>query len=123
MQIPKELMELIGDLVLSYKLGTPYPFEMQFESGGLTVECPWRLHRAGETVLGYTDLRNSVKLEEVACVLDSLLYKKIIDIKFYSDVNVLCIIFEEGYQVDLFHDSLQYEGWEVYTNSGFTFIS
>ncbi|AZB44017.1 hypothetical protein CEF21_17790 [Bacillus sp. FJAT-42376] len=113
----------IGKKIIDYRHGTPYPLEIFLENGGISAECPWRLHKNGVTAVGSTDYLYVSSILEVYEKFNCISGKIILGIKFYEQVNVLSLEFSEGYQLDLFHDSEHFEGWELYAKTGLSIIS
>ncbi|TMW70868.1 DUF6188 family protein [Alteribacter natronophilus] len=113
-----------GLTVTDVKKKKPHPLILDFCSGGLSVECPWRLTAKGSIVVGQTDFLASGKNEYYKTLLsDSLDRKTVKKAEWLDDCYMLRIVLSEGYILDMFHDSSEQEGWELYHHDGFSLIS
>lgn len=96
---------------------------LSLRNGNLIVECPWRVITAeGEVISGYTDLlRDDSRLQadNVKRVLEG---KLISEIRF-SEPADLTVRFHDGTRLELFHDSFNFEGWQLSCEDGSFFVS
>ncbi|WP_129710499.1 DUF6188 family protein [Priestia megaterium] len=99
------------------------PFSLGFSKGGLVAECPWRLKNKRSILLGQADWKSLHSAEQRQQVEALLLGQHIISIQWYEDIGILRITFSNGYALDMFHDSSFFEGWDLYGQDGFSFIS
>ncbi|AEN88941.1 MULTISPECIES: DUF6188 family protein [Priestia] len=99
------------------------PFSLVFSKGGLVAECPWRLKNKRSILLGQADWKSAHSAEQRQQVEALLLGQHIISIQWYEDIGILRITFSNGYALDMFHDSSFFEGWDLYGQDGFSFIS
>lgn len=93
-------------------------FGMAFESGFLTIECPWRIRCANEIAIGYSDVRHSAGKFSHKNAEQILLGKRIVNIFHFEQISDLVVEFENGIYLELFHDSSYYEGWQLGTEKG-----
>ncbi|MBM7094753.1 hypothetical protein JSY36_03195 [Bacillus sp. H-16] len=113
-----------GMKVTEIKKNIPHPLLISLSTGGLSVECPWRLMNGGKIVLGQTDFFHQDQKEFNRGILDKALRDKTIRrVEWLDDCYLLRIVFSENYVMDLFHDSGSQEGWELFGNGDFSFIS
>ncbi|PYZ96321.1 hypothetical protein CR205_11360 [Alteribacter lacisalsi] len=102
----------------------PHPLVLEFCSGGLSIECPWRLIESGNIVIGQTDFLASSKKEYFNSLLvDSLRKRTVKRIDWLDDCYMLRLYLTDNGILDIFHDSTEQEGWELYHNDGFSLIS
>lgn len=57
-----DFKSFINQKVTEVKTEKNLPLRMIFESGGLIVECPWRLHVKNEIAIGYSDCIHSPEI-------------------------------------------------------------
>ncbi|MGD6854393.1 hypothetical protein [Bacillus infantis] len=106
--------------IVNVIIGSNSLLELELTAGGLVAECPWRLQRGNKIMAGSSDSREvpaNVQLKE------SLIGCQVIEVIFMEEVKMLRIAFSGSIVLDLFHDSCHFEGWELYSEDGFTFIS
>lgn len=106
--------------IVNVIIGSNSLLEVEFTAGGLVAECPWRLQCENKIMAGSSDSRDvpaNVQLKE------SLIGCRVSEVNFMEEVKMLRITFSGSIVLDLFHDSCQFEGWELYSEDGFTFIS
>lgn len=108
--------------ILKMELRGHYPFLLTFDHGGICIECPWRLVRHGSLVLGQTDLLSAG--EQYKEQLEELLVgTKIVKVAWLEGTSMLRIHLENDCILDLFHNSVLFEGWDLFGDNGFSFIS
>ena len=93
-------------------------FGMTFESGYLTIECPWRIRCANEVAIGYSDVLHSGGKFSHKNAEQILMGKRIVNIFHFEQISDLVVEFENGIYLELFHDSSYYEGWQLGTEKG-----
>ncbi|WP_240468662.1 hypothetical protein [Gracilibacillus sp. YIM 98692] len=113
----------IGQLVTEVNTEVDLPLGMGFDQGGLIVECPWRIRREKEIIIGASDCVHAPNKYSHKNVKQLLLEKKITDISFYEEFSLLVIEFDESIFLDLFHESNYFEGWQLNGYEGFDLIS
>lgn len=89
-----------------------------FEKGYLTVECPWRIRKDKEIILGETDCISAPQKFSRNDINKLLLSKKIVNISFYEQL-IFIIEFEDNFNFELFHASSYFEGWSLQGTQGF----
>ncbi|MCM3791457.1 hypothetical protein M3221_24340 [Domibacillus indicus] len=99
------------------------PLGMAFETGGLIVECPWRLQVANEIVIGYSDCIQSPQRYSHKNVEKVLIGKRIVNILHFEQISDLVVEFEGSIYLELFHDSNYFEGWQLRGDNGFYLFS
>ncbi|MBM7703925.1 DUF6188 family protein [Priestia iocasae] len=100
-----------------------HPLMMTFTEGGIVIECPWRLRKKDKIIVGQADWNASEASFHRQRVKSCLLGHTIQQISWCKEIGLMRIEFEEDYVLDVFHDSTMYEGWDLYGNDGFSFIS
>lgn len=113
----------IGQAVIEVNTEEDIPLGMSFDTGGLIVECPWRLRRGKEIIIGTSDCVNAPNKFPYKTIEQILMKKKIENITFYEEFSFLVIDFDGNVSLDLFHDSSYFEGWQLSGDNGFDFIS
>jgi hypothetical protein len=113
----------IGQAVTEVNTETELPLGMSFETGGLIVECPWRLRRGKEIIIGTSDCVNAPDKFSYKTIELALMEKKIVNITFYEEFALLLIEFDDNVSLDLFHDSSYFEGWQLRGDNGFDLLS
>ncbi|MBN3547974.1 hypothetical protein JYA64_21920 [Fictibacillus barbaricus] len=81
------------------------------------IECPWRIRKNKEIVLGETDLISDSKKFSLKNAKNILLSKRILNISFYEDL-LFIIEFEDNLSLELFHASCYFEGWTLQGENG-----
>lgn len=82
----------------------------------IRIECPWRIRRQGEGVLcGYMDYTDdedghAKRNERVQGLIKD---KRITAMRIYDPVGDVQIKLDEEMCLDIFHCSIQWEGWEL----------
>lgn len=89
-----------------------------FEKGSLIVECPWRIRKNKEIILGESDCISEPQKFSHKTVKKLLISKKILNISFYEQL-IFIIEFEENLTFELFHASCYFEGWTLQGDDGF----
>ncbi|WP_026691413.1 hypothetical protein [Alteribacter aurantiacus] len=113
-----------GMVVQEIEKNVPHPLLIQLSHGGLSVECPWRLFKDKKIVLGQTDFLHVGRRDFNRGVLDEALRDKMVQrVEWLDDCYMLRVAFSGGYVLDLFHDSGYQEGWELFSDENFSFLS
>lgn len=107
----------IGQVVTDINTEENLSLSIIFEKGWLMVECPWRIRKGKEIVLGETDCISELQKFSHKNVKELLISKKILNISFYEQL-ILIIEFEENLTFELFHASSYFEGWTLQGNNG-----
>jgi hypothetical protein len=113
----------LGQAVNEVNTDKNLPLGMSFDKGGLIVECPWRIRRGKEIIIGTSDCREAPKKFSHQTVEKLLLKKTIRNIVFYEDFSLLVIKFGDNLFLDMFHDSNYFEGWQLSGENDFDLIS
>ncbi|QFT89663.1 hypothetical protein FIU87_13460 [Bacillus sp. THAF10] len=113
----------IGQRVIEINKEKNEPFGMALETGGLIIECPWRLRIANQIEIGYSDCIHSPGEFSHKNVEKVLLDKRIKNIFLFEEVSDLFVEFENGIYLELFHDSNYFEGWQLRGDDGFYLFS
>jgi hypothetical protein len=112
----------IGQLVTDVNTEENLPLGIIFEKGTLIVECPWRIRKSKEIIIGETDCISAPKKFSHNNVKKLLVSKKILNISFYEEL-ILIIEFEDNLTIELFHSSSYFEGWNLQGDNGFDLIT
>ncbi|MGV3263418.1 hypothetical protein AADC60_15765 [Cytobacillus pseudoceanisediminis] len=107
-----------GQIVTDVSTEENQTLHITFEKGNLMVECPWRIRKGKEIILGETDCIYEPKKFSRKNVKELLLSKKILNISFYEQL-ILIIEFEDNFNFELFHTSSYFEGWTLQGDEGF----
>ncbi|GGB52988.1 hypothetical protein [Fictibacillus barbaricus] len=107
----------IGQAVTDVNTKENSTFIIFFENGRLMIECPWRIRKNKEIVLGETDLISDSKKFSLKNAKNILLSKRILNISFYEDL-LFIIEFEDNLSLELFHASCYFEGWTLQGENG-----
>ncbi len=108
----------IGQVVTDVKTEENQPLGIIFERGSLIVECPWRIKKGNEIILGETDCISEPKKFSYKNVKKLLVSKKILGISFFEQL-LFIIEFEDNLTFELFHASSYFEGWTIQGDDGF----
>jgi hypothetical protein len=112
----------IGQVVIDVNTEENLPLGIVFEKGSLIVECPWRLRKNKEILIGETDCISEPKKFSHKTVKKLLQSKKILNISFIEEL-VFNIEFEENLKFEVFHASNYFEGWNLQGDNGFNLFS
>lgn len=112
----------IGQVVTHVNTEESLPLEIVFEKGSLIVECPWRLRKNKEILIGETDCISEPKKFSYKTVKKLLQSKTILNISFIEEL-ILTFDFEENLKIELFHASSYFEGWNLKGDNGFNLLS
>lgn len=107
----------IGQFVTEVNTEENLPLGIIFEKGSLMVECPWRIRKGSEIILGETDCISEPQKFSHKNVKKLLVSKKILNIAFYEHL-LFVIEFEDNLTFDLFHASSYFEGWSLKGDDG-----
>ncbi|MFJ5763667.1 hypothetical protein ACIQAA_32180 [Neobacillus sp. NPDC093182] len=108
----------IGQVVTDVNTEENQPLGIIFEKGWLMVECPWRIRKGKEIILGETDCISEPKKFSHKNVKKLLVSKRILNISFYEQL-IFIIEFEGNLTFELFHASSYFEGWTLQGDDGF----
>ncbi|MEO2075968.1 MAG: hypothetical protein ABGX20_11420 [Bacillus sp. (in: firmicutes)] len=108
----------IGQAVIDVNTEENVPLGIIFQKGSLVVECPWRIRKGQEIVLGETDCISAPERFSYNNVKKLLLSKKILNISFDREL-LFTMEFEENLTLELFHASSYFEGWALRGDDGF----
>lgn len=108
----------IGQVVTDVNTEENLPLGIIFERGWLMVECPWRIRKGKEIILGETDCISEPKKFSHKNVKNLIVSKKILNISFYEQL-ILIVEFEGNLTLELFHASSYFEGWKLQGDDGF----
>ncbi|QCJ45349.1 hypothetical protein FAY30_23380 [Bacillus sp. S3] len=86
------------------------------------IECPWRLRKKKEILIGETDCISEPKKFSHKTVKNLLLSRKILNISLIEEL-IFTIEFEDNLKFELFHASNYFEGWNLQGNNGFNLFS
>jgi hypothetical protein len=84
----------IGQVVIDVNTEENFPLGIVFEKGSFIVECPWRLRKNKEILIGETDCISEPKKFSNKTVKKLLQSKKILNISFIEEL-VFNIEFED----------------------------
>ncbi|SFS98957.1 hypothetical protein [Marininema halotolerans] len=108
----------IGQVVTGVNTDEHAPLVIQFEKGSLIVECPWRLCRNNEIILGETDCISAPDKFTYKEIYKIIGKKKIVGIDNFMG-RFFVITFEDQIIFELFHASSYFEGWNLIGDNGF----
>ncbi|PWA09448.1 hypothetical protein DCC39_13200 [Pueribacillus theae] len=108
----------IGQVVTDVNIDENLPLGIIFQKGWLMIECPWRIRKGKEIILGETDCISEPKKFSHKNVKNLLVSKKILNISFYEQL-IFIIEFEDNLTFELFHASSYFEGWTLQGDNGF----
>lgn len=108
----------IGQIVTHIDTDTNVFLRLIFEEGRLSAECPWRLRKKKEILVGETDCISAPEKYSRLHLNRLLKNKKILSISYYEELVLLTIEFEGDLFFDLFHNSSYFEGWTLQGNNG-----
>jgi hypothetical protein len=107
----------IGQIVTEVNTEENLPLGIIFEKGWLMVECPWRIRKGKEIILGETDCISEPQKFSHENVKKLLVSKKILNIAFVEHL-IFVIEFEDNLTFELFHASSYFEGWSLRGDDG-----
>ncbi|MEK9198443.1 hypothetical protein ACH0B5_11865 [Ureibacillus sp. 179-F W5.1 NHS] len=113
----------IGQKITEVNTEKNVPFGMEFESGSLIIECPWRILTSNEVVIGYSDCLQSPDQYSYKEVEKILTGKRIVNIFHFEHISDLVLEAEGNIYVELFHDSNYFEGWQLRGDNEFYLVS
>ena len=108
----------IGQVVTSIHTEENQPLGIILEKGWLMVECPWRIRKGKDIILGETDCVSEPEKFSHKNLKKLLISKKILNISFFEQL-ILIIEFEDNLTFELFHASSYFEGWSFQGDNGF----
>lgn len=108
-----------GQKVIEVNTEKNLPLGIDFETGSIIIECPWRLQVSNEVVIGYTDCIQAPDKYSHKNVEKLLLGKSILNIIHFEEISDLVVEFEGNILLELFHDSNYFEGWQLRGDNGF----
>jgi len=108
----------INQAVINVNTEEKVPLGIIFQKGSLIVECPWRIRKGDEILLGETDCISAPKQFSYNKVKELLLSKKIVNISYYREL-LFVMEFEDNLSLELFHASSYFEGWALRGDDGF----
>ncbi|MTH53983.1 hypothetical protein GKZ89_11250 [Bacillus mangrovi] len=113
-----------GQKIAKLETGNPLPLILHFTKGGLVIECPWRLKLGGKIVVGLTDFQTAETKKDYLDKLTALLAgQEIQNVCWWKEAEILRIKTANGAVLDVFHNSASFEGWELFGDNEFSFIS
>lgn len=113
-----------GQTITKLENGKPLPLILHFSNGGLVIECPWRLKKDGRIIVGQTDFQTADTSGDYLDKLNELLAgHEIHSICWWKEADILRITTGNEAVLDIFHNSAAFEGWELYGDNDFSFIS
>jgi hypothetical protein len=113
----------ISQIVTEVNTEDNLPLGISFNKGGLIIECPWRLRKEKEIIIGTSDCNNAPDRYSKKTIKQILMDKIIVGIDFYEGFSLLVINFEGNLSLHIFHDSNFFEGWQLNGDNGFDLIS
>lgn len=113
----------IGQKITEVNTEKNVPFGMEFESGGLIIECPWRILVTNKVMIGYSDCFQSPDKYSYKEVEKILTGKRIANIFHFEQISDLVLEFEGNIYLELFHDSNYFEGWQLRGDNEFYLVS
>ncbi|MGD7007073.1 DUF6188 family protein [Metabacillus sp. 84] len=113
-----------GQEITKIENGKPLPLILQFSNGGLVIECPWRLKLNGRIIVGQTDFQTPSSADEyLNTLITHLAGHEITDICWWKEAEILRLKTANQATLDIFHNSASFEGWELFGENDFSFIS
>lgn len=112
----------MGQVVIDVNTEGNLPLGIVFEKGSLIIECPWRLRKNKEILIGETDCISEPKKYSHKIVKKLLQSKKILNISFIEEL-IFNIEFEDNIKLEVFHASNYFEGWNLQGDNGFNLFS
>jgi hypothetical protein len=114
---PSEMIleSLRGSSVTSVERYAEDSWRLNFEAAGLNLQCPWRIVSNDGVILGGSDHGQKFGLPQpvdVAAEALRLLNGKTVEGAHIDETTAdLCITFAGDIRVEVFNDSIGYEGW------------
>ncbi|MFT8323013.1 MAG: hypothetical protein ABF649_19275 [Bacillus sp. (in: firmicutes)] len=111
-----------GQKVKKVKSEVGLPLGIFFEKAILVIECPWRLVHSNQITVGFSDCKQP-SISSYKILEKQTKGKKITDIHHFENISDLIIELEHQVFLELFHDSTNFEGWQLQGDEGFLLVS
>ncbi len=117
---------LCGTVLTGVKKPVSGVWALEFGSGSLNIECPWRIVHDGSVLLGSVDDGQKFGLPvpvDGALELFRILNGKIVEAVEINRIADLRVVFDGNTLLEAFNHSSGYEGWNYIDRSGLQVIA